>query len=333
MATLSIDVLIATCDRAALLARTLESIRTARRPPDLAVRIVVLDNGTRDFAGDVTREAACRTDDPIEYLRLPPKGKSYALNAGIRSTTGNLIGVVDDDEEIEGGWFETVARTFAWPEVDFAGGPMLPRWMAPPPPWMPCNYRGVIGHVDDGDRVMVFGEDAPGILVGGNAVMRRSVLERVGLFSTRLGPTPRWRLLPGEDEELFRRLLDAGARGLYLPDLRIRHVVPAYRLEKRYWRRWCFWRGVARSIIERWHPTTVAHVGAVPRYLVGRAVRAGMRLLLPARPAAARFTDELAVWDLIGFLWGVLRWPVAPAAERLGGAGADRNVAVEALVE
>src|SRR5690606_31006817 len=125
------------------------------------------------------------------------------------------------------------------PSLDFAGGPYRPRWEVEPPAWLPLRFASVIGWHDSFDRPMPFGEDFPGMLMGGNAVVRRSVLERIGGYNVRLGRTGR-RLLSGEDYEMFRRLLDAGARGVYFPDMAIIHFIPAWRLRKNYFRRWAW---------------------------------------------------------------------------------------------
>jgi hypothetical protein len=172
---------------------------------------------------------------------------------------------------------------------------------------MPATYRGVIGYVDDGDRVMVFGKDAPGILMGGNAVVRRRVLQQTGDFLPTLGPRPDRRLLSGEDEDFYARLLTAGAHGLYLPGLKIYHFVPPERLTKQYYRRWCFWNGVSRSVIDTHRPSPVIRVGKVPRYLYGSAVRGAVRVIgsfAGRLDPSTRFAAELALWHLLGFVYG-----------------------------
>jgi glucosyl-dolichyl phosphate glucuronosyltransferase len=303
---MKLDVLVTTFERPQMLARTLESMTRAPIPAGLTVTITVIENDPRGEAEEVVRQFAPRFGGRVDYVRERRKGKSHALNTGILLTGGDLIGIVDDDEEIDPGWYAQVEDAFRDERVDYIGGPCLPMWGAAPPAWMPSAYRGAIGHVDDGDRVMVFGKDAPGILMGGNAVVRRSVMQRVGLYSPRLGPTSDRRLMSGEDEDLYVRLLGAGTLGLYLPGLKIYHFVPPERLTKRYYRQWCFWNGVSRSVIEHEQPSGVVRVGKVPRYLYGSAVRGLMRVIRPfARiDAATRFGAELAVWHVLGFVYG-----------------------------
>jgi glycosyltransferase involved in cell wall biosynthesis len=306
---MTLDVILPTFNREALLARALESLRRARVPSRLAVRVLVVDNASTDGTRALVRHESRRFDGRLQYLFVPTPGKPHALNAGIAATDGHLIGLIDDDEEIEGGWFECIERQFVASEIDFIGGKCLPIWGAPRPDWLGQGYRGVIGWVDPGAIARPMDADYPGILMGGNAVIRRSAIERAGAYSTALnrnGTT----LLGCEDEDMYHRLLAAGARGWYAPDLVIYHHVPASRLEKRYFRRWCFWRGVSLGMIDRERPSPVAYFAGIPRYTIGRVVRGALRgiaerlrLTRPSDPAT-RFERQLACWDLAGFFWG-----------------------------
>jgi glycosyltransferase involved in cell wall biosynthesis len=304
---MTLDVILPTFNREALLRRTLDSLHAARRPAGLTVRIVVIDNGSSDGTRDLVRSAAPRFDGRLHYLFEPTSGKPHALNAGLATTNGDLVGLIDDDEEIDAGWFECIAGAFADERLDFIGGKCLPRWAAPRPHWLGDGYLGVIGWVDPGSDTRTMDAAYPGILMGGNAVIRRRALDAAGPYSTALNRTGA-RLLGCEDEDMYHRLLALGCRGRYVPDLVIYHHVPADRLEKRYFRRWCFWRGVSLGVMDRDRPADVAYVAGVPRYQVGRAARGLLRLMTPGRRTAAasaeRFEAELACWDLAGFFWG-----------------------------
>jgi glycosyltransferase involved in cell wall biosynthesis len=304
---MKLDVLVATCERPRLLARMLDSLLDAPVPAGLDVHVTVVHNDTGDETRDTVAAFMPRFGGRLHYVYERRLGKSYALNAGIQATDGDLIGFLDDDEEIDVGWYAQVVHAFRDETVDFIGGRCLPRWGAVPPTWMPASYGGVIGYVDDGDRVMVFGKDAPGILMGGNAVVRRRTLDRTGEFLPALGPRPERQLMSGEDEDFYARLLGAGAHGLYVPGLKIYHWVPPERLTKQYYRRWCFWNGVSRSVIDMYRPSTVIKVGKVPRYLYGSAARGLMRVVRSFRAPldpSSRFAAELAVWHLLGFVYG-----------------------------
>jgi len=303
-----LDIILPTFNREALLARALDSLRLARVPGGLEVRVLVVDNASTDGTGTLVRRAAAQFGSRLHYLFVPTPGKPYALNAGIAATDGDLIGLIDDDEEIEAGWFESIQRNFTDSD-DFIGGKCLPRWGSPQPSWLGREYLGVIGWVDPGPVGRVMDATYPGILMGGNAVIRRRVLDQVGPYSTALNRTGA-QLLGCEDEDMYHRLLARGARGRYVPDLIIYHYVPPERLTRRYFRNWCFWRGVSLGVMDRDRRAAVPYFAGVPRYRIGRAIRGAARLALQAlrleiaAEPAERFESELACWDAAGFFWG-----------------------------
>jgi len=303
---MELDVIIATYNRAALLRTTCESLRAADRPSGLQVRVTVVDNRSTDGTRGVVESLMAGFGGALHYVYESKPGRSSALNAGIAATDGDLVGMIDDDEEVDHHWFTTIADAFQDPATDFIGGPYVPRWGSVPPPWLGTSYKAAIGWVDSGPAIQPFGPTFGGILMGGNAVIRRSVLERVGPYSSELGRSSDGRLLSCEDRDMYDRLLAIGAKGFYRPDLVIFHYVPPDRLTKSYFRRWCFWHAVSLGVLDRRRQEPVPYVLGVPRYMVGIAVRgildSARRILRP--DPTLTFDNELAVWDVLGFFYG-----------------------------
>jgi len=307
MTDMRLDVLIATYNRAALLARTLESLLAADRPAGLDLTVTVADNRSTDHTRAVVESFVSRFGGRLRYLYEPKAGRSHALNTAIAGTTGDLVGMLDDDEEVDRRWLLTIADAFADPKTDFIGGPYIPQWGAERPAWLGTSYKAAVGWVDGGPRMRQYGDGFDGMLMGGNAVIRRAVLERVGPYSPDLGRSSDGRLLSCEDRDMFNRLLAIGAKGYYRPDLVILHYVPPERLTKRYFRRWSFWHGVSLGVLDRRRPEPVPYLIGVPRYMIGLAVRAMLdtvRRIVRRREPARTFANELACWDLVGFFYG-----------------------------
>jgi glycosyltransferase involved in cell wall biosynthesis len=302
---MQLDVIVPTYNRQSLLKRALESLLAAELPAGLDVQVTVVDNNSRDKTLQVVNSIKPGFDGRLNYLFEPKLGKSHALNAGIAATSGELIGMIDDDEEIDRYWFMRVNEIFASNEVDFVGGPYLPRWGAPPPSWLPSRYSGVIGIVNLGSEPRAYGADT--VLVGGNAVVRRSTLKKLKPYSPALGPRGD-RYLADEDTDMYLRMIDSGAKGLYLPDLVVYHYIHPERLTKQYYRHWCFWRGVSSGILDREHRKQVPYLLGVPRYLFGQAARASLQILKAIakdnEDPSEKFSNELSFWDLAGFFYG-----------------------------
>src|ERR1051325_3277206 len=159
-----LDVIVPTYNRQELLPSALNSLFAAEIPAGLEVTVTVVDNNSTDGTPGVIESFQKRFGEQIRYCFEKQQGRSHALNAGITVTTGDLVGIIDDDEEIDADWYKTIFEAFRDSEdLDFIGGPYVPRWSIPPPKWMPSNYGSVVGSVDGGDREVPFDQKYPGM--------------------------------------------------------------------------------------------------------------------------------------------------------------------------
>lgn len=278
----SATVLICTYNRAELLGETLESLRRVRshRPWD----IVIVDNNSNDRTRAVVERHAPLMPAPLTYLFEPRQGKSYALNSGMAQSSGDVIVFTDDDVRVGPGWLDTACDPLdADAGIDYTGGPVRPLWGAPPPPWIDTSRGdlwGTLAILDYGPDVFLF-EDRKRVPLGVNMAVRRTLVDRIGGFHPELGRRGR-SLLGQEQAEFFSRARLAGALGLYVPQMLLHHHVPATRLTKEYFRRWWFWKGVARARVDAMHQRTelgldltqVPYLARVPRFIWGLLPRA-----------------------------------------------------------
>lgn len=302
-----LDVILPTYNRQDLLPLALNSLFEAEIPAGLEVSITVVDNNSTDGTRQVIESFQQRFGERLKYCFERRQGRSHALNAGIAATAGELIGTIDDDEEIERNWFTVAFEALTNRGLDFIGGPFVPVWSVSPPEWLPREYSGVVGWIDAGDKEVPYDSNYPGILMGGNAVFRREVIERVGSYTTWLGRTDKG-LLTGEDEEFYWRLLAQGAKGMYLPNLIVYHHVPGERVTKSYFRRWCFWRGVSLGLLDRTRRLPCAYLFGIPRWHYRKAFRGMLStmkhvVVKPKEPSRA-FAAELGIWDWLGLVYG-----------------------------
>lgn len=310
----SASVLICTYNRAALLRETLDSLDVLRsaRSWDL----VIVDNNSDDETRAVIEAFAARSAVPVLYLFEPRQGKSYALNTGLARTRGDIIVFTDDDVRVEQGWLDAACRSLDEDSsIDYTGGPVYPLWEAEPPPWLDRtrgDLWGTLAILDYGREPFVF-EERQRVPLGANMAVRRTLIERIGGFHPELGRRGR-SLLGQEQAEFFARARAHGARGVYVPAMRLHHHVPAVRLTKQYFRRWWFWKGVSRARVDAMHHCTelgldlreVPYVIGVPRFVWGLVPRAAARwtgaVVTRNAQAAARY--EMRVAYAIGYVRG-----------------------------
>jgi glucosyl-dolichyl phosphate glucuronosyltransferase len=302
---LTLDVVVPTYKRSHLLRKTLHSLLSAPVPAGLTVCVIVVDNNSPDDTAQVVREMQVQAPVELRYVRERKQGLSHARNGGIAAGTGELIGFIDDDEEVDPTWYTVVAREFADDSVQYIGGPYMPNWVTPVPDWLPPGYHAAIGAIPPKPRAL-FGKELGANLMGGNAVVRRRVFDQVGTYAPHLGRSNKG-LLSEEDAEFYRRLDKAGLKGMYVPDLIIFHYIAPDRLTRSYHRRWVLWRAVSQGVLDREIREPVPYLGSIPRYRLGKALRSLLaipkhRFLKGSKGLA--FADELATWDLAGFIYG-----------------------------
>jgi glycosyltransferase involved in cell wall biosynthesis len=278
------SVVIATFNRAADLAATLESLATlpATRRLGSARRRQQLDGRDARRSSNPPR---LRSPHRCATSSSRNRDGSPALNAGIRVTGGDIIVTTDDDVRVDADWLDRAAEGLERLKCDYVGGRVLPIWGAAPPAWLPNRggkHWAVIALLDYGPEPIEFGARVP---LGVNMAFRREAFERAGLFD------------PGNRAQRrarsWARKCASGAsargppvlRGFYVPELALRHIIPAARLNKAYFRRWFYWRGISRAMLyekagldmEAPEQTaldfrTVPHVFGVPRYLYRKAI-------------------------------------------------------------
>jgi glycosyltransferase involved in cell wall biosynthesis len=299
---MDLDLIIPTYNRADLLRDCLNSVLVAARPEGLNVTLVVVDNNSTDKTKEVVQSFLGQGDIAIRYIFVERPGKSAALNDALAQTGGELVGLIDDDEQIDPAWFEVAYREFsAAGQVDFIGGPYVPNWECSAPDWLPTTYPGAIGIVLRPERA-AFSGDYGGMLMGGNAIIRRTTLQRVLPYPEQLGKIGK-KIRSGEDEVIYHRLLDIKARGMVVPDLVIRHWIPAARLTKKYFRRWVIGRGISIGSQIRERGFEQSGLLGIPRYKFGASIRA-LGLMLRSGPEYERFTAQLTILDCLATLYG-----------------------------
>src|SRR5262249_11792571 len=124
--------------------------------------------------------------------------------------------------------------------LDAACGMVLPRWGAPPPPWLgPSLWVKLAVHVRD----RIEPEPDPGSDLSGyfsaNVGFRGAGFDRVGCFREDrgvVGGNP----MSGEDTELFARIIDGGGAMGFAPRAIVHHLIAPERLTHAYLRRKSF---------------------------------------------------------------------------------------------
>jgi glucosyl-dolichyl phosphate glucuronosyltransferase len=242
---MDITVIVCTYNRSQSLAKALESIAGSHLPDSVDWEVVVVDNNSRDQTREVIEGFCRRYPQRFRYVFESAQGLSYARNAGIRESRGDIIAFTDDDLTVQPDWLQNLTEPLRDEKWAGAGGRILPAQTFVAPDWYapdgPYSMGGVLyAHFDLGDK--------PGELDraphGANMAFRKSVFDKYGNFRVYLGVSPGTDLC-NEDTEFGRRLLSGGERLYYAPSAAVYHEISPKRLDKKYFLKW--WYGYGRS--------------------------------------------------------------------------------------
>jgi glycosyltransferase involved in cell wall biosynthesis len=215
-----ITVVVCTRERPIALATCLESLLAMRYP---RFRVLVVDNAPiSNETARVVESFAAR--GPVSYLVEPRAGLSFARNAAVRATPGEILAWIDDDELADPHWLAEIARAlFENPSADVVSGVVVPAELETRAQlW----FEQFGGHSKGrGFTRAVFSPATahlqsplyplPPFGAGANMTFRPGVIERIGMFDTALGAgTP---ALGSEDTLAFTKVLLGGGTIVYQP--------------------------------------------------------------------------------------------------------------------
>jgi GT2 family glycosyltransferase len=199
---------------------------------DRLTEILIVDNNSTDATPEVVDQF--RSELPIRRVVETSQGLSHARNRAISEFKGEVLLFTDDDVRFDCNWLSAYANAITkFPEAQFFGGRILPRWDENPPAWFKGEkialIDGVLVWYDHGceNRPYAKSEEPP---FGASFAVRRALLERMSLFRPDLGckGSSRGR---GEETEFLERCISAGVSGVYVGEALCWHCVDSSRLK------------------------------------------------------------------------------------------------------
>jgi glycosyltransferase involved in cell wall biosynthesis len=180
----------------AYLPACLESILAQTRELGDAVEIIVVNNASTDR----TREVALSYPG-VRVVDEMRKGLTFARQAGFAASSGELIANVDSDSRLTSGWVEKVLKGFASDaKMVSLSGPFVYYDLTPQQLVSVRIFYAIAFLVYAVNRWVL---RAGSMVQGGNFVLRRDALEKIGGFNTAIS-------FYGEDTDIARRMHQVG---------------------------------------------------------------------------------------------------------------------------
>jgi glycosyltransferase involved in cell wall biosynthesis len=180
----------------AYLPACLDSVLAQTRELGDDVEIIVVNNASTDR----TREVALKYPG-VRVVDEPKKGLTFARQAGFFASKGELIANVDSDSRLTPGWVDQVLTNFAAdPKMVALSGPFIYYDLSPKQLISVRIFYAAAFLVYVMNRYVL---RAGSMVQGGNFVLRRDALEKIGGFNTAIA-------FYGEDTDIARRMNQVG---------------------------------------------------------------------------------------------------------------------------
>jgi len=209
-----ISVIICTYNRPNDIGRAVKSV-LANTYPDY--ELLIVDQSDKDETKKLVQKYISEKPH-IRYL-WSQRGKSRALNLGVREAKGEIIAVTDDDCVVSEDWLEKIAATFDRVTTDSivvfgsvkAVKHDVKRGFIPANKIRYAEFKGPLSLKKVG----------LGGIVGMNMVVRKNFFEKVGYFDEILGPGGE--LKAAEEYDITYRALKKGFKIIHVPAIKVEH--------------------------------------------------------------------------------------------------------------
>ncbi len=228
-----ISIIVCTYNRDKYLYGALQCIATNGFSADSYEIILVNNNSTDDTEKECIRFQSDYPEVKFRYFLETAQGLSFARNRGIKESRGEILLFLDDDSFVQKDYLVNLVRNLEdYPDADAFGGKITPLFESDvTPEWLAKWNKSWISAIDLGNRVRLFKKGK--YPIGANMGIRRSCLEAVGDFNTKLGRS-RKNLMGGEEKDIFNRIRNQGGKIYYFPDVEVQHIIPPSRTTKEF---------------------------------------------------------------------------------------------------
>jgi GT2 family glycosyltransferase len=207
-----VSVILCTYNRSESLRRALESVESLIIPEAVTWEVIVVDNNSTDDTRNTIEEFRRKSILPLRYLFEKGRGKSYALNSGIKAAEGDIVALTDDDCIVDERWLASVVREFqSDPSLSVVGG----RVELYDKSDRPVSIRTFRDRITLGSTAQLFS-----LIPGCNMAVRRAVFGKVGEFDVGFGPGT---AIVVDDVDFVFRAFKHGLKIVYSPDVLLYH--------------------------------------------------------------------------------------------------------------
>lgn len=315
---ISIDIVICTYNNVALLDKTLDAISNQQVSSTVEWKVLVVNNNCTDKTPEIVEKYSQSGKLALTMILEPLQGLHQARICGAENTTGDWIAYIDDDCLLDDDWIEQAAYfALVHPNCGAFGGQVILDWEIQPPLYA-LSRKWAFAGKNHGEN-----EHQRKWLAGAGMVIRRTALQNSGWLDEQfLKDRTGSGLISGGDMEMGMRIV-AAHELWYNPACKLRHVIPASRLTRRYVRRMTFALGASRHNVKAltWEDSYFSWLLYSTVYSIGFAVYSVFDAIREAVISAAEADVPSALAPVFGWwsaMWEMLRMDSAERQKLIG---------------
>jgi glycosyltransferase involved in cell wall biosynthesis len=168
-----------------------------------------------------------------------PLGANKARNTGIRASSGEIVGLIDDDCILDPSWINSMLSChMIYPNIGIVGGCMKLTFRHTKPRWVDGVFWSMLAGVDHGEGVIDYSyikDRYAGIIVSGNLSFKRHIFDQTNGFDEGVGYVGKDQLMAGDEITLIRECSELGnPNKIYAGTAVVFHQIPKERTELSY---------------------------------------------------------------------------------------------------
>lgn len=214
-----LSIIICTYNRESILKKCLSRLGNQSLKSYL-YEIIAVDNNSSDATKVVVGEYRKRYPNLL-YTFEKNQGLSYARNRGFHRACGQYLIYIDDDVILPSGYLRKVYKTLIDKKPDILGGPVYPYYLSPKPHWFKDEFQ-----IRKYGKKSCFSNTCR--ISGGNFVIKKNLLRRLGKFDTSYGMKGN-KVSLGEEAKVidqYRNITPTSKQKVYYSlDCYVRHLV------------------------------------------------------------------------------------------------------------
>lgn len=210
--------------------------------------VLVINNNSTDNTEELISHFATTSTIPIRHVSESEQGIAYARNRAIEeSLSSRYLAFIDADELPEKTWLQAAVRSLRDDSVDCVGGrisialPHRPAWLSDD--LLP--FYGAVNHSNQAFRIT----DGSTPIWSGNIAYNTRIFQQGLRFDTRYNRKGKG-IGGGEDEIMFRYLLQQHRTLVYEPEMEIVHLIPDEKIKRGYFLKLHYLAGKKNGLYE-----------------------------------------------------------------------------------